>query len=64
MIVDLYGLYIAVVLLWRFIIRPLVVPLLFGTSYSLAILRRGRQPERTFRVLGKYFLPDFYTTRL
>ena len=34
--VDLYGLYIAVVFfLWRFIIRPRVVPLLFGTSYSL-----------------------------
>ena len=33
--VDLYGLYIAVVFLWRFIIRPRVLPLLFGTSYSL-----------------------------
>ena len=33
--VDLYGLYIAVVFLWRFIIRPRVVPLLFGMSYSL-----------------------------
>ena len=34
--VDLYGLYIAVVFfLWRLIIRPRVVPLLFGTSYSL-----------------------------
>ena len=33
--VDLYGLYIAVVFLWRFIIRPRIVPPLFGTSYSL-----------------------------
>ena len=33
--VDLYGLHIAVVFLWRFIIRPRVVPLLFGMLYSL-----------------------------
>ena len=33
--VDLYGLYIAVVFMWQFIIRLRVVPLLFGTSYSL-----------------------------
>ena len=30
--VDLYGLYIAVVFLWQFIIRPRVVPLSRGTS--------------------------------
>ena len=33
--VYLYSLYMAVVFLWRFIIRPREVPLLFGTSYSL-----------------------------
>ena len=33
--VDLYGLYIAVVVLWWFIIRPRVVLLSLGTSYSL-----------------------------
>ena len=33
--VDLYGLNIAVVFLWWFIIRPRVVPLSLDTSYLL-----------------------------
>ena len=45
--VDLYGLYIAIVFLWRFIIRPWVVPLLFGTLYSLIALCVTRKKNFT-----------------
>ena len=49
--VDLYGLYIAVVLLWRFIIRPRVVPLSLGTSYSLNIASCVKRKRNFARVL-------------